>query len=152
MRWKSDYSTANVLIMRQGVGAPCRADSTSMSSDDANSQRSTGHRTSKVRHTKEDSLSDLEFEQLYNASFQLDPLTDLEARFVLLVGGRLGLRRGEIAHIRSDWIDWRKRRIDIPPPERPGNTSNIDTTTGWLLHHQSIYSLELTKYIQPCHR
>lgn len=85
-----------------------------MSTEQANSQSSTVRRASKVRHTKEDSLSELEFEQLYNASYELDPLHDLEARFILLVGGRLGLRRGEIAHIQAGWIDWRKRRIDIP--------------------------------------
>lgn len=70
--------------------------------------------TRSVRHSREDALSDIEFEQLYNASYELDPATDLEARFVLMLCGRLGLRRGELAHIEADWIDWRKRRIEIP--------------------------------------
>lgn len=67
-----------------------------------------------VRHTKEDALTDLEFEELYNASYELADLHDLEARVVLLVGGRLGLRRSEISHMQESWVDWRKRRIDIP--------------------------------------
>jgi integrase len=79
------------------------------------SDPTTESRTGAVRHSREDRLTDLEFEELYNASYELDACTDLEARFVLLVGGRLGLRRGEIAHIQTDWIDWRKHRINIPP-------------------------------------
>lgn len=68
----------------------------------------------KVRHTKEDALTDLEFELLLDESYNLKSMRDLETRFVLLVGGRLGLRRGEITHMHSRWIDWRKRRIKIP--------------------------------------
>lgn len=70
-----------------------------------------------VRHSREDALSETEFEKLYDASFQLKPDMDLESRLILMLGGRLGLRRGEIAHLEADWIDWRQSRIDIPPFE-----------------------------------
>lgn len=74
----------------------------------------TTNRSSDVRHTRDDALTDLKFERLYNASFDFSPVQDLEARFVLMTGGRLGMRRGEIPHMQSDWVDWRKRRINIP--------------------------------------
>lgn len=77
-------------------------------------ESSIARRTPAVRHTKEDALTDLEFELLLDESYRLKPKRDLETRFILLIGGRLGLRRGEIAHMRREWIDWRKRRIDIP--------------------------------------
>lgn len=67
-----------------------------------------------VRHTREDALTDLEFELLLDEAYDLEPMVDLETRFLLLVAGRLGLRRGEIAHMRREWVDWRKRRIEIP--------------------------------------
>lgn len=37
-----------------------------------------------------------------------------QARFAILVGGRLGLRAGEIAHLDEDWVDWRRNMIEIP--------------------------------------
>jgi len=37
-----------------------------------------------------------------------------QAKFLTLVLGRLGLRRGEVAHMRESWIDWRQEMIQIP--------------------------------------
>lgn len=37
-----------------------------------------------------------------------------QARFVILVAGRLGLRAGEIAHMTEDWVDYRRNMIEIP--------------------------------------
>lgn len=68
----------------------------------------------RVTHSKDRALSDFEFELLIDESYKLDAKQDLETRFILLVAGRLGLRRGEIAHMREEWIDWRNRRIEIP--------------------------------------
>jgi integrase len=33
---------------------------------------------------------------------------------VLLCGGRLGIRPGEIAHFQSDWVDWYNSQLEIP--------------------------------------
>ncbi len=65
-----------------------------------------------TRHAREDALDDREFELLLEGA--TTSKQSLQTRFVVLVGGRLGLRPGEIAHIDEDWIDWRKQRIDIP--------------------------------------
>jgi len=41
-----------------------------------------------------------------------------QARFVLLVAGRLGLRAGEIAHMSEDWVDYRRNMIEVPRFDR----------------------------------
>ncbi|WP_435065905.1 tyrosine-type recombinase/integrase [Halobaculum sp. EA56] len=68
-----------------------------------------------VHHTREDALSDREYERLVAATHTLDDgYHALETRLVVLVAGRLGLRAGEIAHMRDSWIDRRNRMIRIP--------------------------------------
>jgi len=66
------------------------------------------------RHTKQDVLTQRDFELLLEGATRLDDPTSLHARFVSLVGGRLGLRPGEVAHLSEDWINWRHQRIEIP--------------------------------------
>lgn len=65
--------------------------------------------------SKQDALSDREFELLLEGAYDMDDdFFELEAKFVILVAGRLGLRAGEIAHMRENWIDWRRRMVVIP--------------------------------------
>ena len=70
-----------------------------------------------TRHTHEDVLTDREFELLLEACSSLPEPRDLQARFVCLAAGRLGLRAGEIAHFRADWIDWDRMLLRIPQHE-----------------------------------
>lgn len=79
---------------------------------------STTSATDGVHHSKEDALDDREFELLLEASYGMDDYYALETRFIILVAGRLGLRSGEIVHMRDDWIDTRRRMIVIPPQQR----------------------------------
>lgn len=44
----------------------------------------------------------------------LDERYRLETRFILLLGGRLGMRAGEICHLTEDWLDWDRSMINIP--------------------------------------
>lgn len=78
-----------------------------------------GHNTGNRTHfSKEDSLTDREFELLLEGAHDLDgDFFELETKFIILVAGRLGLRAGEIAHMRESWIDWRRRMIVIPAYE-----------------------------------
>lgn len=70
---------------------------------------------SKVRNTKEDALSDREFELLYEGASNIqDSYYRLYCQFVVLVLGRLGLRRSELTHLTEDWIDWNEKMIRIP--------------------------------------
>lgn len=65
--------------------------------------------------TREKSLGEREFELLLEGTRHIDnPERGHEACAVILVGGRLGLRPGEIAHLRSSWVDWQRRIIRIP--------------------------------------
>lgn len=70
--------------------------------------------TKEVRHSKDDALDTREFEQLLEATYDLEDYYGLQSRFVILVAGRLGMRAGEIAHMKASWIDWRRSLIDIP--------------------------------------
>ncbi|WEL29839.1 tyrosine-type recombinase/integrase [Haloferax volcanii] len=68
-----------------------------------------------VRHTKEDALSDREFELLVEGTYRMDDdYFALESRLVVFLAGRYGMRAGEIAHMREDWIDWERGMITIP--------------------------------------
>lgn len=80
-----------------------------MSSSTSDHERSTG-----IRHSKEDALSEREFELLLEGAARCEDYYGLQARFVILVCGRLGLRVGELAHMRESWVDWRRQVIEIP--------------------------------------
>lgn len=70
-----------------------------------------------TRHSHEDALSEVEFEALIDTTDELDPPADAECYVLLLLGGRLGMRAGEIAHMQADWIDWERKQINIPSYE-----------------------------------
>jgi integrase len=70
-----------------------------------------------TRHAHEDVLTDREFELLLEACADLPEPKDFQARFICLIAGRLGLRAGEIAHLRTDWIDWDRMLLRIPQHE-----------------------------------
>jgi len=67
-----------------------------------------------VSHCKDDSLDEREFELLVEGAKAMDGYRRVEAEFIIHVAGRLGLRRGEITHLRSDWIDPREKLVEIP--------------------------------------
>lgn len=76
-----------------------------------------GRSGSDVRHSKEDALDDREFELLLEGARELsqsDYYYNPDPEFVIYVLGRLGLRRGELVHLREEWIDWRQKMIEIP--------------------------------------
>lgn len=67
-----------------------------------------------VQNSKERALDDREFELLVEGSYRMGDYYDLESRVIIYVAGRLGLRVGEIVHMRESWIDWRNQMIKIP--------------------------------------
>lgn len=71
-------------------------------------------RSRAVRHSKEDALTEREFELLIEGADRCDDYYGLQAKFIILVCGRLGLRVGEVAHMRESWVDWRQQTITIP--------------------------------------
>lgn len=79
-----------------------------------------GQSGSTVRHSKEDALSEMEFEKLLEGARELADSPyyyDADPEMVIYVLGRLGLRRGELAHLEEGWIDWRQKMIKIPEHE-----------------------------------
>lgn len=79
-----------------------------------------GRSGSTVRHSKEDALTETEFELLLegarkmNSCYYYDP----DPTFTIMVLSRLGLRRGELAHFQESWIDWQNKMIKIPSHQK----------------------------------
>jgi integrase len=65
-------------------------------------------------HSKDDALDDIEYELLFEGASQLEDYYGIQAQFLVAVLGRLGLRRGELAHMTKGWINWREEMIEIP--------------------------------------
>jgi len=74
-----------------------------------------------VRHSKEDSLEEDEFEKLVEACDK--SLFPRQNRFLVLVMGRLGLRAAEVAHMKRSWLVKPRKMIRIPEHE-PCNCSS----------------------------
>jgi integrase len=70
-----------------------------------------------TRHAHEDALTEQEFEQLLDGAKQLPPPLNLETMFVILLTGRLGLRIGELAHIKRSWVNFETGLVSIPSVE-----------------------------------
>jgi len=70
--------------------------------------------TGETRHSKEDSISERQFERLFRETHDLEGHLEFDTRFVLMAATKLGLRAGEIAHLSADWIDWSAKTIEIP--------------------------------------
>jgi integrase len=67
------------------------------------------------RHAREDAPTERAYQLLLEGAQQLDDALDRRlARTALLLCGRLGLRGGELAHLRTEWIDWRRSMLVIP--------------------------------------
>ena len=60
--------------------------------------------------SRDDALDEQEFEQLLQACDSKKP----RERLVILLAGDLGMREGEIAHIRRSWVNFQKGHIVIP--------------------------------------
>lgn len=67
-----------------------------------------------TKHSRDDALSERQFELLLEGARELPSPQNFEARLVILLAGRLGMRGGEIAHLSTDWIDEDRRLIEIP--------------------------------------
>lgn len=65
--------------------------------------------------TRERALTEREFERLLIGAGRIDDAKkQIEARAVVLIGGRLGLRPGEATHLDASWVDRRREIIRIP--------------------------------------
>jgi integrase len=74
-----------------------------------------------VHHSKQDAISTREFERLLEGARELarsDFYYQPDPELTIAVLGRLGLRRGELVHLREEWIDWQRKMIEIPQHDR----------------------------------
>lgn len=66
------------------------------------------------RHSKEDVVTDAEYNQILAATEQIKDRFEVECRFLLVATARLGMRAGEVAHIHQDWVNWDRSLIQVP--------------------------------------
>lgn len=69
---------------------------------------------------------------------RMDEYYGIEGRFIVLVGGRLGLRRGELAHMTEEWIDWRRSMICIPRHEPCGCGACTQMAESEAAHNEAV--------------
>ena len=68
-----------------------------------------------TERSSDEALRQPTFVRLYRGAFEIDDWDrSLRAAYIILLAGRLGLRTGEIQHVREAWIDWRRGEIAIP--------------------------------------
>lgn len=60
--------------------------------------------------SRDDALDEHDFEQLVEACDLRDP----KERLIILLAGELGMREGEIAHLKRSWVNFQKGHIIIP--------------------------------------
>lgn len=65
--------------------------------------------------TREKALTERQFERLLMGAMRFsDPEQAMETRAMLLIGGRLGLRPGEVTHLDASWVNRRREMLSIP--------------------------------------
>lgn len=67
-----------------------------------------------TKHSRDDALTDRQFERLLQGARTLPDPFAFEATLVIQLAGILGMRGGEIAHLSAEWIDTDRRVIEIP--------------------------------------
>jgi integrase len=88
--------------------------------DETNPIHQYGQQRNSIRHSKEDALTEREFEQLLEGARELSRSNyyyDPDPEMTIYCLGRLGLRRSELAHLQEEWIDWHQQMIRIPSYE-----------------------------------
>lgn len=68
-----------------------------------------------TERSSDEALRQATYRRLYLGACAIeDSKKELEACYIILLAGRLGLRTGEIQHVREGWIDWIRGEIAIP--------------------------------------
>lgn len=91
-----------------------------MSSIGQNPIHAAGRSANTVRYSKENALTEREFEMLLEGARELgqsDFYYEPDPVFTVYLLGRLGLRRGELVHLRESWINFKEQMIQIPEHE-----------------------------------
>lgn len=70
-----------------------------------------------MRSSRDDAISDAEFQHLMDVAKSIEGNLSLQCRFLLICLGRLGLRAGELSHMKKNWIFWERKHLKIPHHE-----------------------------------
>ncbi|WP_436910208.1 site-specific integrase [Halosimplex marinum] len=78
--------------------------------------------------TREKALTERDFERLLDGARRIDDEKQrFEAHAVILLGGRLGFRPGELTHFDASWVDRQRQIVHVPDhaPCRDGRDGGI---------------------------
>lgn len=68
-----------------------------------------------TERSSDEALREPTYRRLYLGALEIEnKKRKLRACYIILLAGRLGLRTGEIQHVREEWIDWDRGEIAIP--------------------------------------
>lgn len=68
-----------------------------------------------TERSSDEALRQATYRRLYLGACKIENYDRrLEACYIILLAGRVGLRTGEIQHVREEWIDWKRGEIAIP--------------------------------------
>jgi integrase len=68
-----------------------------------------------TERSSDEALREPTYRRLYLGALEIDNSErQLKACYIILLAGRMGLRTGEIQHVREEWIDWDRGEIAIP--------------------------------------
>lgn len=98
------------------------------------------------RHAHQDAVGEQQFEHLLATCNDLRPPYDAECRLILLLGGRLGLRAGEITHLREAWVDWDRQHLSIP--QHDACDHGEDGSICGYCHKQAVQAVEKNDDLQ----
>ncbi len=94
-----------------------------------------------MNKSKIDNLDKVEFERLWEAAVEGDPLD----RLVFVCAGHLGMRASEIVHLKKDWIDFQDGMVEVP--EEDGEfQANGDSRSIPFEHFRERVTTELRRY------
>lgn len=83
-----------------------------------------------TRNSHQDSITVEQFERLLEAARDLPAPYGEECEYVLLAAGRLGMRAGELCHLRPSWINTERSQVEIPAHD-PCTKGDHDTICGY---------------------
>lgn len=83
------------------------------------------------RYSREDALPEREYVLLLESTRRLPYPKSLQARFVIMAAGRMGMRSGEIAHIDRSWVNFAENTITIPEFQKCNSGKNEGEICGY---------------------
>lgn len=78
-----------------------------------------------VKTSQQSAVTESEFERLVAATDKLRHPFDAECLYILISGGRLGMRAGELSHADESWLNRERNQIEIPSYDKCDHSPDL---------------------------